>query len=179
MYFGAVIAGLLPASVRAACALVASLLAGGTAAAQDWMEYTYPELAFSVAFPAEPKFEITTYPFADGRSFEARIYSVTRDTGVFKMTVVELPDAGINENALLSHAVNTMTQGSEIKFDTQHRIRRVYGRQLSIAGVDGSHSYVAAFLHKKRLYQIEGKAFVAGGTAEVDAMIFHQSLDLT
>jgi len=171
--------GLRRVSTCAAGALVALFFAGGTAAAQDWMEYTYPDLAFSVAFPAEPKVEITTYQVADGRSFEARIYSVTQDTGVFKMTVVELPDAGIDENALISHAVNTMAQGSEIKLDIQHRIRRVYGRQLSIAGADGSHSYVAAFLHKKRLYQIEGKAFVAGGYAEVDAMIFHQSLDLT
>ncbi len=172
-------AGLLPASTCAACALVALFLTGGTAAGQDWMEYAYPDLAFSVAFPAEPKVEIATYQVADGRAFEARIYSVTRDTGVFKMTVVELPDAGMDENALISHAVKTMSQGSEIKLDIQHRIRRVYGRQLSIAGADGSHAYVAAFLHKKRLYQIEGKAFVAGGNAEVDAMIFHQSLDLT
>jgi hypothetical protein len=30
-----------------------------------------------------------------------------------------------------------------------------------------------------RLYQTEGNAFVAGGQAEVDAMRFQQSLDLT
>jgi hypothetical protein len=30
-----------------------------------------------------------------------------------------------------------------------------------------------------RLYQVEGNAFVAGGQAEVDAMRFQQSLDLT
>jgi hypothetical protein len=33
------------------------------------------------------------------------------------------------------------------------------------------------FHHNNRLYQIEGKAFVAGGQAEVDAMHFQQSLD--
>ena len=159
--------------------IVALFLAGGAAAGQDWKEYAYPDLSFSVAFPAEPKIEITTYQASDGRSFEARIYSVTQDSGVFKMTVVELPDAGMDENALISHAVKTMTSGGEIKLDIPHRIRRVYGRQLSIAGADGSHSYAAAFYHKKRLYQIEGKGFVAGGYAEVDAMIFQQSLDLT
>jgi hypothetical protein len=37
----------------------------------------------------------------------------------------------------------------------------------------------SVFLHKKRLYQLEGIAPVAGGQADVDAMIFHQSLDLT
>ena len=44
---------------------------------------------------------------------------------------------------------------------------------------DGGYSYVAVFYHKKRLYQLEGRAFVAGGQAEVDAMRFQQSLDFT
>ena len=44
-------------------------------------------------------------------------------------------------------------------------------------GVNGGYSYVAVFHHNNRLYQIEGKAFVAGGQAEVDAMHFQQSLD--
>src|SRR5262245_18574799 len=105
MNFRTIVSRLLPASTRAACAVVALLLAGGTAAAQDWMEYTYPDLFFSVAFPAEPKVEMTTYQVADGRSLEARVYSVTRASGVFKLTVVELPDAGVDENALISHAV--------------------------------------------------------------------------
>jgi hypothetical protein len=38
---------------------------------------------------------------------------------------------------------------------------------------------VAVFFHKQRLYQLEGIAAAAGGDADVDAMIFHQSLDLT
>jgi hypothetical protein len=38
---------------------------------------------------------------------------------------------------------------------------------------------VALFYHKKRLYHVEGKAFAAGGQAEVDAMRFQQSLDFT
>jgi hypothetical protein len=39
--------------------------------------------------------------------------------------------------------------------------------------------YVALFYYKTRLYQIEGRAFVAGGQAEADAMRFQQSLDFT
>ncbi len=159
--------------------ILALFLTSGPAAAQGWMEYTYPDHSFSVHFPSEPKIEATTYQAPDGGSFEARTYSVTQDSGVFRMTVVELPDSGIDETALISHAVKTMTQGAQIKLDIPHRIRQVYGRQLSIAGADGSLSHVAVFYHKKRLYQIEGKALVGGGTAEVDAMIFHQSLDLT
>jgi hypothetical protein len=165
--------------MRLIACLLALFLVGGPAAAQDWMEYAYPDYSFSVHFPADPKIEIATYQVPDGRSFEARIYSVAQDSGVFKMTVADLPDAGTDENALISHAVKSMTQGGEIKLEIPHRIRAVYGRQLCIAGADGGYSYVAVFYHNKRLYQIEGKAFVAGGQAEADAMRFQQSLDLT
>src|SRR5262245_20517593 len=80
MNFRTIVSRLLPAPTRAACALVALLLAASPAAAQDWMEYAYPDLFFSVAFPAEPNVEMTTYQIADGRSLEARVYSVTRET---------------------------------------------------------------------------------------------------
>jgi hypothetical protein len=149
------------------------------AAAADWQEYDYPDYSFKVNFPIDPNIEITTYQASDGRSFEARVFSVAQDTGLFKITVVELPDEGTGENALIAHAVGTMTKGGVIKFNIPHRIRAVYGRQLGIAEANGGYSYVAVFYRKKRLYQIEGKAFVAGGQAEVDAMRFQQSLDFT
>jgi hypothetical protein len=157
--------------------IVALLLAGPAAAAADWMEYAYPDLSFTVHFPADPKIEFTTYQGFDGRSYEARTYSVTQDTGVFKLTIADFPDA--DENALIGHAVKTMTEGGVIKLDIPHRIRSTYGRQLGIAGANGGYTYVAVFYRNKRLFQLEGKAFVAGGQAEVDAMIFQQSLDFT
>jgi hypothetical protein len=159
--------------------VVASLLLAGPAAAKDWMEYAYPDHSFTVAFPAEPRIEPTTYQAADGRPFAARTYSVALDGSVFKLTVVELPETNTNGDALVSHAVKTLTDGNQIKLDIPHRIRSTYGRQLALARADGSFTYVAVFFHKQRLYQLEGIAAVAGGDADVDAMIFHQSLDLT
>ena len=93
--------------------------------------------------------------------------------------VAEVPDGGPDENALVGHAVKTMTEGNVIKVDIPHRIRTFYGRQLGLVDASGGYSYVAVFLRNKRLYQIEGKAFAAGGQAEIDAMIFQQSLDFT
>jgi hypothetical protein len=155
------------------------LLLANPAVAKDWTEYAYPDHSFTVAFPAEPRIEIATYQGSDGSSFEARVYSVALDGSLFKMTVVELPENQTNVDALVSQAVKALTEGNQIKLDIPHRIRSVYGRQLAVARSDGSFTYVAVFLHKKRLYQLEGIALVAGGQAEVDAMIFHQSLDLT
>jgi hypothetical protein len=159
--------------------LVFPLVAAGPAAAKDWMEYAYPDHSFTVFFPAEPKIERTTYQGSDGRGFEARTYSVSQDGSLFKLTVVELPEAGANGDAHVSHAVKRLTDGNQIKLDIPHRIRQTYGRQLAVARADGSFAYLAVFVHKQRLYQLEGTASAAGGEADVDAMIFHQSLDLT
>ena len=160
-------------------AFILALFLAGPAAAADWKEYAYPDFSFTVHFPVDPKIEITAYEASDGRSFEARIYSVTQDTGVYKLTIAEVPDGGPDENALISHAVKMMTEGGVIKVDIPHRIRTTYGRQLAVAGANGSYAYVSVFYYKKRLYRLEGTAAVAGGQAEVDAMIFQQSLDLT
>ena len=123
--------------------VTALFLVGSPAAAKDWMEYTYPDHSFTVAFPAEPRIEPTTYQAADGRAFAARTYSVALDGGLFKMTVVDLPDTNANGDALVSHAVKTLTDGSQIKLDIPHRIRSTYGRQLAFARPDGSFTYCA------------------------------------
>jgi len=45
--------------------IVALLLLASPAIAKDWMEYAYPDHSFTVAFPAEPRIEPTTYQAAD------------------------------------------------------------------------------------------------------------------
>jgi hypothetical protein len=165
--------------MRLIALFAALLLAGPAAAAEDWMEYSYPDLDFTVHFPVDPKIETTAYQAPDGRALEARTYSVAQDSGTFTMTVADLPEGTTDENALVDGAVKKMSEGGVVKFDIQHRIRAVYGRQLGVAGTNGGYAYIAVFYHNKRLYQIEGKAFVAGGQAEVDAMRFQQSLDFT
>ena len=159
--------------IFAACAAIA---AGSPAAAQSWQEYTYPDYAFTVSFPVEPKVEATIYQAADGRPAPARVYSATKDGGVFRMTVVDLANAALDETAVIGHAIKTLSQGAVIKLDIPHRISQVYGRQLSIQGADGSRSSVALFYYKQRLYQIEGKALASGGNTTSDAIRFQQSL---
>jgi hypothetical protein len=154
----------------------AMLVAGTAVQAQGWQEYSYPTYSFGVAFPAEPKVETAIYPTADGRTAEAHVFSVTQNDAVFKMTIVELP--GMDENAVIDHAVKTLAQGGEIKLDIPARVARVYGRQLSIVGADGARSSDAIFYHLGRLYQIEGKA-ISGNEAPSYAIRFQQSLTFT
>jgi hypothetical protein len=149
------------------------------AAADDWKEYESSDRSFTVHFPTDPNIETVAYQTPDGRSFDARVYSAMQDGGQFRLTVAEVPETGsqTGERALMSGAIKKMTDGSLIKFDIEHRIRWIFGRQLGIAGANGGYSYIAVFHHNNRLYEIEGRAFVAGGQAEVDAMRFQQSLD--
>jgi hypothetical protein len=160
-------------------ALIFALFAAcSPAAAQGWMEYSYPDYAFTVSFPAEPRIETTTYQAADGRSLPARVYSVSRENSAFRITIVDLSNAALEESAVIDHAIKTLSKGGEIKLDIPHRISRVFGRQLSIQAADGSRSSVAVFYHDQRLYQIEGRA-LANGSATADAIRFQQSLVFT
>ncbi len=146
------------------------------ALAEGWKEYTYPADAFGVSFPADPAIETTTYVAADGRTVAARVYSLTQDNSLFRMTIADLSDSSLEEKAVIDHAVKALSQNGEIKVDIPHRVSQVYGRQLSVVGADGSRSLIALFYHKRRLYQLEGKALAAeeGGTG--NAIQFQQSL---
>ena len=161
--------------------VVAAFLAGASVAAaqsQGWKEYTYPQFSFGVSFPEEPKIETQPYQTADGSMADARVYSVARGNSEFVMTVVDLADKKSDEKTVIDHAIKTLSQDGEVKLDIGHRISAVYGRQLSIAGNDGTHSSVALFYYQKRLYQIAGIAH-PGENATADAIRFQQSLIFT
>ena len=162
--------------------LIASMLVSFTLAApalaDGWKQYADPTYAFAVSFPGDPQIETTTYTAPDGRSVPARVYSVTQETGAFKMTVADLSDTGLEEHAVIDSAIKTLSQEGEVKLDIPARVSRVFGRQLSILGQDGSRSAVALFFHAGRLYQVEGRSLPAGN-ATADAIRFQQSLIFT
>jgi hypothetical protein len=158
--------------------VLAAFVASGPAAAQNWQEYSYPEYAFTVVFPAEPQIETTTYEVADHRPVQAHVYSVRQNDGVFKVTVADIADTGLDEKAVIDHAIKTLSAGGEVKYNIPQRIDSVYGRLLGVAGADGSNSTAAVFDYNGRLYQIEAKAF-PGGSDAAAALRFEQSLVFT
>ncbi len=159
--------------------VLAALIASGTAFAQTWKEYSYPDDSFTVSFPAEPKVETTTYQAADGSTPAAHVYGVEQGNSVFKMTVVDFSAGSLAENAIIDHAIKAVSQSGEIKVDIPHRVSQVYGRQLSILGADRSRSLVALFYHNKRLYQLEATSLPKGKDATADNIRFQQSLTFT
>src|ERR1700730_7509801 len=122
--------------------ILAAFVASSPAAAQSWEEYSYPDYAFTVAFPAAPQVETTTYQVADNRSVPAHVYTVRQNNSVFKVTVADLANTGLAESAVIDHAIRALSAGGEVKFDIPHRIYKVYGRQLSVLGAYGSRSPV-------------------------------------
>ena len=87
--------------------VLATFVASAPAAAQGWEEYSYPDYAFSVTFPAKPQVDTTTYQIADNRSVPARIYSVRQANVVFSMIVAELKGTNLKEGAVVGHAHRT------------------------------------------------------------------------
>jgi hypothetical protein len=156
--------------------IVAIIAASAPAGAQGWREYEYPNEGFTVAFPAEPKVETTSYQAAGGRLVEARVYCV-REGSAFKVTVADLLHTEMSEGNVMAYAILMLSRGGEVKIDIPHSTRRINGRQASIDGMDGSRTYASVFFHNRRLYQIEGTVPAGGSTA--DAIRFQQSFDFT
>ena len=129
------------------------------ALADDWKEYENRDYSFTIHFPVEPTVETATYRAADGRTFPARVFSAKQETGTFKVTVVDMPGKQTGSDAaVMKEATKVVVEGGVVRFDIEHRVRRVYGRQLGIAGANGGYSYVALF------YRIIAFiAFAAGG----------------
>src|SRR5580700_10767275 len=148
--------------MRLIAIVLAATAVSSPAAAQNWQEYSYPEYAFTVAFPTKPQIETTTYQAANGRSVAAHVYSVRQNNELFKVTVADLANTGLDETAVIDHAIKVLSEGGEVKFNIPQRIYRVYGRSVGVQRGDGSRSTISVFDHKGRLYQIEAKALPGG-----------------
>ena len=166
--------------MRLIALVFAAMIACGPVAAQNWRDYDYPDFAFGLAFPADPKIETTTYMAADGSAVEARVYSVEHENTLYKMTIADLSNTTVTEAQAIAHAMKMLAQSGEITVDIGHRINRVFGRQLSIKQKNGGYAQTAIFYYRKRLYQIEGTTLPThSDPASGDAIRFQQSLRFT
>ena len=160
--------------MRIIAVAVAALVISSPAVAQGWEEFNYPEYAFSVVFPTNPKVETIPYEVADGRMAPARVYSARQDKAEFKMTIADLANTGLNEKAVIDHAIKRLSKVGTVRVNVPARIYQVYGRQLTVEGKDGSRSMVAMFDIMGWLYQIEAKVLPGGNEFELTR--FQQSL---
>jgi hypothetical protein len=164
--------------MRSIAIILATFVASAPAVAQGWEEYDYPDYAFSVAFPGNPQVTPTSYEAVPGRPVPARVYSLRANNVMFQMTVAELKGTRLQESAVVDHAIKALSQGATVRVNIPARIYRVYGRQLTVEGADGSRSMVKLFDYKERLYQIEAKTLTSENFSDTisDMVRFHQSL---
>ena len=83
------------------------------------------------------------------------------------MTVADLANTGLDEKAVIDHAIKRLSQGGTVRVNVPARIYQVYGRQLTVEGADGSRSMVAIFDIMGWLYQIEAKVLPGGNEFEL------------
>jgi len=158
--------------------VVAAFVAASPAGAQSWQEYSYPEYAFTVVFPAQPLTETVSYEVAGNRRVPAHVYSVRQNNGVFKVIVADIANTALDEMTVIDHAIRTLSAGGEVKYNIPQRIDSVYGRLVGVAGADGSRTTAAVFDYNGRFYQIEAKE-LPGRDGAADALRFEQSLVFT
>src|SRR5260370_29855266 len=101
-------------NIRPIVFILAALICGGPAVAQNWQEYSYSDQFFAYAFPADQQTETTTYQVADDRPVEAHGYAVYQDTAVVKVTVAEVADTGLEASPVIDHAIRTLSQCAEV-----------------------------------------------------------------
>jgi hypothetical protein len=143
--------------MRFVALILAALAFAAPASAQEWKEYSYPEYGFYAHFPAEPKVEDGMYTTMDGKTVNARTYSLEHENTLYAVTVADFSQETMDEMNAIDQAVKQVVADGEVLVDIPHRINSTYGRQLSIKGRDDSRSSVAVFFRDKKLIVANGK----------------------
>jgi len=156
--------------------VLAALVVSGPAAA-EWNELSSVAEGFGIVFPADPNVdEIAMFEVVPGKNVPARIYSASYNNSVFKMTVADGRDAGLQEAPVIDQAIKRVSQGGELKVNIPARIYRTYGRQLVVARPGGNKTAAAVYFSNDRLYQLETTTLAAGSSSNSDLIRFQQSL---
>jgi hypothetical protein len=168
--------------MRAVRFLVVALLCALPVAlsAAEWKEYTIQQDFFTAVFPEEPKVEEITWTSEYGVDYPGRVYTAMDGTSKFTVTVVNMADAqqrhldkARNSNIfdqgqgayyqldIMSSMQYVATQyrrreGAKVTEDAFHYIDLVAGHQLHLINADQSMTHVAIYLHKNRLYVMDG-----------------------
>jgi len=162
--------------VRFRALFLVFLAATSAAAADKWRQYNYLNYSFAINFPGSPKSEAGTYPGPDGAKLPARIFSLSAERNIYRVTIADFSKTNMEDKAATDYAMARLKESGEITLDVPTRVDAVDGRQLSVAGKDGTHSSVGLFFYQHRLYQIEG---IASDDGSSEPTRFQQSAHFT
>ena len=157
--------------------MAALTMAPAAAVAQDWKAYSYPSPGFAVQFPAPPSIEQDTFKTAAGQALPMTRYVLRQDGIVFSVEVVDFSGAQADRLRTIAEAEKSFGTNGKVTVAIDARINREFGRELSVAGDDGSRSTVAIFFVSQHLVELVAKALPPNPLAKsADAIQFQQSL---
>lgn len=163
--------------IAAACAATLSVSAQ---AQSSWTEFNYADQGFAVSFPADPAVGHMKVKTPEGNDAIETLYAVRQGDAIYRMTVIDYKDAMIDGDKAISDAIAAIRERGSVSLDLPARVNRNRGRQLSVTGMDGSHSTAAIFFGDHRLYQIEGTLLASSSDPVSGELIrFQQSLRFT
>ena len=142
-----------------ACIVFALVLGAGPAAAEDWMEYNYPDQDVAIQFPAKPQVMKSSYDSIYVKGLPSMVISAEDDHVLYKLTVIDLTTRSDMGTNFLNEVANRMQRDGEVLFtDFPHvyqGVRSVFGVTLVVDRMDGSRERASLYHHKGRLYIAE------------------------
>ena len=166
-----------PSPTRLAVAVCAAFAAAGSARAQAWDTYSYPDAGFVVQFPAQPRVDRGAWRTAAGLDVPAAIYAARLDRADYVVTIADFSGTALDKDAAIADAVTVVARGDRPVADVEARINTRYGREVSFAGQDGAWTVTAVFFFNQKLYVLEGRASGPNGKDASGRLIrFQQSL---
>jgi hypothetical protein len=163
--------------------LLASLLAiaiSGSASAQGWKEFAYPDAFFAVQLPAAPVKQTRTYTAPGGITVPATIYELRQPMVIYTMTIADLRNTPLDNERVIDQTAQALGNTGEVRTNVRAEINNQWGRELSIDEKDGSRSIFAIFYINHRLYELKGKVLPPNPERRsAFAIRFQQSLRFT
>jgi hypothetical protein len=161
-----------------AIALAALLLAPAPALAATWEHYAYDYDGFAVQSPAPFVSAKALFKTPSGLIAPETTYTARQDDVVLQMTVIDFRGTSVDKQTGIDMAVAGLGRDGEIKLNINERIDSQFGRNLTIAGRDGSRSTAAVYFVNGKLYELVGKALPPDPNAgSAKAVRFQQSLE--
>ena len=161
-------------------AICATTFSASAWAQSTWTEFNFADQGFAVSFPTDPAVGHMKVKTAGGADADETLYAARQDSAIYRMTVIDYKDAMVDGDNAIGQAIAALRTRGSVTLDVPARVNRNRGRQLSIAGNDGSHSTVGIFFGDHKLYQIEGTV-LASSTDPISGELirFQQSLRFT
>ena len=131
---------------------------GGSAYAQEWIEFTDRTDRFTVNFPGKPAVREATWESQRDDDLPARVYSAQSGQQRYTLTVVNLATIAQPSDvkgSIAWAAWQFRKRGGEITYDAYAQSDRIEGHELHIANRDRTQTFAAIYMLARRLYILE------------------------